>query len=165
VSPRDAAELYRGFDRFSLRLEAGDDPAADLGDTWLSVVVEVRLGSRAWSDEDSCLTVSEVEGLADWLDGLGPDGPPSRRRFREGDLAFEHTPAELIVELDLELAPPDWRTPDAPFRFAVPFEPAQAREFAATLRARLREIGAGEEAEDSGRLVPPLSRRRPGPRA
>lgn len=160
MSRADAAELFDGFDRFAITLTSDED--CDLLATktqWLSVAIDVRSGSRVWSEEDSCLTRAEADQLARWMEALATRVDTSECSFREGNLRFERDGAQIIVHCDLEFAPPHWDDPERGFRLALPFDAAQASAFAAAVRAQLAAIDRGEDHAPSPLLPPPRPRR------
>ncbi len=157
MSRVDAAELFEGFDRFALSLSSDDD---ELFTTkrWLSVAIDVRKGSRVWSQEDSCLTVEEAGLLAEWMERVARSDDVERCQFREGNLAFELADGRLFVECDLEFAPPEWDEPERGFRFDVALDDEQAQRFADTLRCQLEHLD-DEQPPVEGPLIPPPPRR------
>ncbi len=99
----------------TLDLEGFQYPSAtDAWDAnWLFVAVSVSSPDGRWSFRDACLDVSDVLGLAAWLDGAARGERPAAIEFTEPDLRFELVPSEgalPIVRVGFELsARPPWR--------------------------------------------------------
>ena len=148
------AELFSGFDRFALTVSPDDEPGVVAGVcAGLRVRVDVRSGTRAWSEEDACLTLTEARQLVEWMQqqaGAPAEDRTSSCRFTESSLSFVRDAAEVIVTLDLELTPLGW---EGPCEVRLPFDAGQAREFARALTEQLDHLGDETDAPD-GPLIP-----------
>ncbi len=83
---------------------------------WLFIGVSVSAPEGRWSFRDPCLDVSDVLGLAAWLDGVARGERPAAIEFTEPNLRFELVPSDgalPVVRVGFELsARPSWRKKD-----------------------------------------------------
>ena len=114
-------------------IEAGPD-----SEGWYRIQINVDAPAGCWSAQNACLTGTEVEELADWLEQVVDGTAATRLEFLEPELALQRSAAGVQVELRWGLQPtPAPGDPHEPLIVTIPAEPGQLVRAAHSLRSDL----------------------------
>ena len=122
--------------RLDLTIASGPDCEG-----WCRVRVALDTPAGRWSAIDPCLTGTEVERLAKWLEETANGAAEGRLESYEPELAFDHSaagPGKLQIEMRWTLRP-SWAggEPGEPLCLALPAEPGQLCRAAEGLRSQM----------------------------